>query len=256
LAIDRSEASFTRETLVPLLKAAGRTGILVGGQALAVWVDYFGVGPSLGTDEDAVITRDTDFLGDRALVERVAKVLPAKPLFPPRRALTALVGQVQIPRPGGTFLNVDVIHKVVGIDAKAIRKRAVKFEFAEGGETIRFSVMHPLDVLRSRLANLAKVPDKQTPESVRQVRLAIEVARHYIARTTEEGDPADGQKRALKAIEVVAKLARSAAGRNARDKFGLDFLEAIPEDRITAEKFRKERWPRLLEQVGKRRARR
>lgn len=255
MATDRREASFTRTTLAALLKAAGRSGVLVGGQALAVWVDYFGIDASWGASQEAVITRDVDFLGDRALVERVAKALPGRTVFPPRRALTALVGQVEIPQPGDTFLNVDVIHKVIGVDAEGIRKRAVEIEFEQRGETIRFAVMNPVDVLRSRLANLAKLADKQTPEGVRQVRLAIQVVRHFIARVADEGDPAEGQNRALKAIEIVAKLARSAGGRKARDAFGVDFVAAIPADCIKSEGFRKERWPRLLTQLEKRRAR-
>jgi hypothetical protein len=255
LATDRREASFTRATLAPLLKAAGRSGVLVGGQALAVWVDYFGIAASWGSADDAVITRDTDFLGDRALVERVAKALPGRTVFPPRRALTALVAQIQIPRPDETFLNVGVIHKVIGVDADGVRRRAVQIEIELAGERIRFAVMHPLDVLSSRVANLAKAPGKQTPEGVRQVQLALQVVRSFIARTTEEGDPAEGQTRALKAVQAVARLGSSAAGRKVRDAFAIDFVEAIPADRIASENFRAIRWPRLLAQLGKRRGR-
>jgi hypothetical protein len=255
LATDRREASFTRGTLAPLLKAAGRTGVLVGGQALAVWVDYFGIAASWGSADDAVITRDTDFLGDRAFVERVAKVLPGRTVFPPRRALTALVAQIEIPRPDDTFLNVDVIHKVIGVDADAIRRRAVQIEIELAGERIRFAVMHPVDVLSSRVANLARVPGKQTEEGVRQVRLAIQVVRSFMARMTDGGDARTGQTRALKAIEAVARLGGSAAGRKVRAAFDIDFLEAIPADRIESERFQKVRWPRLLTQLGKRAAR-
>jgi len=61
--------------------------------------------------------------------------------------------------------------------------------------------------------------------------------------------------RALKAIEAVAKLAGSAAGRKASAAFEIDFLEAIPADRIKSERFRTERWPRLLARLSKRRGR-
>lgn len=229
--------------------------MLVGGQALAVWVDYFGIAASWGSADDAVITRDTDFLGDRALVERVAKALPGRTVFPPRRALTALVAQIQIPRPDETFLNVDVIHKVIGVDADGIRRRAVQIEIELAGETIRFAVMHPLDVLSSRVANLAKVPGKQTPEGVRQVQLALQVVRRFIALVVDEGDAVKGQTRALKAIEAVARLGASGPGRKVRNSFDIDFVEAIPADRIKSERFQKVRWPRLLAQLGKRRAR-
>jgi hypothetical protein len=249
LTTDRLEAAFTRATLAPLLKAAGRSGVLVGGQALAVWVDYFGIAPSWGTEASAAITRDTDFLGDRTLVERMAKALPARSVFPPRRALSALVGQLQIQRPDQTYLNVDVIHKVVGIDAGGVRRRAVEIEIEQAGETIRFAVMHPVDVLRSRLANLSRVADQRTPEGVEQLRLALRMVRAYIARVADEGDGAGGQRRALKAIEAVARLAGSAAGRKSRQMFAIDFGEAVPADRIRSERFQRERWPRLLVQL-------
>src|ERR1700754_2411215 len=48
------------------------------------------------------------------------------------------------------FINVDVVFRVIGLPPGAIRKRAVRVEF----DDTKFIVMHPLDVLRSRLANL------------------------------------------------------------------------------------------------------
>lgn len=249
MATDRREASFTRATLVPLLKAAGRSGVLVGGQALAVWVDYFGIAAAWASADDALITRDVDFLGDRALAEAVAKAVPARTIFPPRRALTALVAQVEILRPDNTCLNVDVIARVVGLDAAAIRRRAVEIEFPQSGEKVRFAVMHPVDVLSSRLANLVKPRGRQSPAGVRQLQLAIQVVRQFIARVADEDAAAGGQVRALKAIEAVVRLAASNAGRKARKSYGIDFLDAIPADHIRSGRFQQLRWPRLLAQL-------
>lgn len=223
--------------------------MLVGGQALAVWVDYFGIATAWASADDALITRDVDFLGDRALAQAVAKAVPARTIFPPRRALTALVAQVEILRPDNTYLNVDVIAKVVGLDAAAIRRRAVEIEFAQPGEKVYFAVMHPVDVLSSRLANLVRLRGKQSPAGVRQLQLAIRVVRQFIERVAGEDEASSGQLRALKAIEAVARLAASNAGRKARKLYGIDFLDAIPAGHIRSERFQKRRWPRLLAQL-------
>lgn len=45
-----------------------------------------------------------------------------------------------------------------------------------------FLVMHPFDLLKSRLANPHELRDKQTDKGAAQLRLAIDVARAYSTR--------------------------------------------------------------------------
>jgi hypothetical protein len=157
----KTEAVTPPETIVRLLNAAGDDLVLVGGQALAFWLAEYDL--VLHRNDLPAITSDVDFLtqspADKAAVRRLAVVIKGQTLFPNHRALTALVGQAFLELSADEYLNVDVIFKVIGLKAEDVRKRAIKVAFGQGRSP--FLVMHPLDVLYSRLSNLYKLPDKQ-----------------------------------------------------------------------------------------------
>ncbi len=237
------EASFTTETLKQLLHAASEDVVLVGGQALSFWVNFYSIDLSLHHIVGA-INRDADFLRERKDVKHIADGVSGKAIYPSERAMTAIAGQVVMRLDQNEYLNIDVIHRVVGIDANAVRKRALPAEF----DGVPFRVMHPLDVLKSRIENLAALQDKQTPEGITQAKLALQVTNKFIA--TIAGN-IDGQKSALKAIEAIVNIAKSPAGCKCAREFGIDFFQAIPKNAIKDEQFHQRRWPRLAQELDK-----
>jgi len=154
-----------------LLGAASETDVLVGGQALAMWIVKYGL--QLPPDLP-VVTRNTAFLTQSAAatapVERFAQAINGKATFPRRLDMTALVGQVELAVSDTTYINVDVIFQLIGLDRALVPARAVRVELT-GATT--FLVMHPLDVLKSRLANLHALREKQNDKGVAQLRLSI-----------------------------------------------------------------------------------
>ncbi len=135
------------ELLKRILELAGIDMILVGGQALAFWAAYYHT-----PTPTIAVTKDVDLLGTKADVERLARGLGAKAVFPHKIAKTILVGQVLKSLPGGDYVNIDVMFRVYGnIATEAIADRAVLAENPAG----RFRVMHPIDVLQGRLERLA-----------------------------------------------------------------------------------------------------
>lgn len=237
--MSRQEIAFGAEQLRNLLSGVGRNAVLVGGQALAFWVDYYRIEMD---DALPAVSKDADFLGDRSLVEKISRASGGHASFPPRKAMTALVGQVTIELANDQFLNVDVLHKIVGVRADSVKRRAEEVDL----DGMKFKIMHPIDVLQSRIWNLATLKDKQNEPGVLQASLAVRVARRYIAAIA--GDK-DNEKLALKAVEKVVDIAKSSAGRRATS-FGIDFLSAIPVRSIRSEEFRRIRWPRLLDELG------
>ncbi len=227
-----------------LLQAAGDELVLVGGQALAFWVTRYGV---TVPGNIAAISADTDFLarssGDRQSVVRMAEVLHGKTEFPSRRALTALVGQAYLDINDDGFINVDVIHKVIGLSQEAIRRRAVRVEL----EAASFLVMHPLDVLGSRLANLHKLAEKQNPKGRMQLALGIDMVREFIrAEAHRSGTAGKSERSPLQPfVSEVERLALSDAGRKVAARFALHVADAIDPRSIPAGVFWLHKWPQL-----------
>jgi len=159
--------------------------------------------------------------------------------------MTALVGSVHIIPDDYSYMNVDVIHKVVGVAAERVRLRAVPVQL-QIGDTVHIQVMHPLHVLKSRLYNFYWLTEKRNAHGVMQMRLAAKVAYHYILEVAQSME--GGQRIARKMIEEVVRLAKGAPGRVAK-LHGVNFRDIIPFAAIQAPLFQSERLPRLLREL-------
>jgi hypothetical protein len=244
----KAEAVTPPATVKKLLNAGGEDLVLVGGQALAFWVDRYGV--SLENPELPAISNDVDFLSrsaaDTEMVNKLAKIIKGRSIFPNRRALTALVGQAVLDVSDEEFINVDVVFKIVGIEGETVRKRAVKI-FPRTGQSA-FLVMHPLDVLQSRLANLHKLRDKQNDKGRMQLALAIDVAREFLrnaAREAQAVETAAGRSPIQDYVSAIEKMAIDDAGRKVAARHALYVADAIDPDLIPAGPFWTKRWPDL-----------
>lgn len=240
------------ETPLPLVKrllgAADESEVLVGGQALSVWIVKYGL--PLPSDLP-VITRDTDFLTQSAAatasVEKFARAIDGKASFPRRLALTALVGQVELAVSDETYINVDVIFKVIGLDPAKVLARAVRVELP-GATT--FLVMHPFDLLKSRLANLHELREKQNDKGAAQLRLAIDVARAYLQEQAARYSAAEtgaGRSPVQTLVSEIEKLAIDDAGRKVAKRWGVHVADAIDPSLIPAGAFWTRKWPALRE---------
>jgi hypothetical protein len=142
-------------------------------------------------------------------------------------------------------MNIDVIHRIGNLDSEAVRTRAV--EASIKGNT--FLVMHPLDVLVSRVENYRGIQEKQNRNGLRQIELSIKVANRYILEAIKRNEGI-----AIKAIEKVAETARSPAGIFAR-KHGAEIYEAISPETLQAniknKSFLSKRLPLLTSEIDK-----
>lgn len=238
------------ETPLPLVKrllgASSETEVLVGGQALSVWIAKYGL--QLPVDLP-VVTRDTDFLtqsaASRASVERFARAINGKATFPRRLDLTALVGQVELDVSDESYINVDVIFQVVGLDPAKVLERAIRVELS--GSTT-FLVMHPFDLLKSRLANLHELREKQNDKGASQLRLGIEAARAYLREQAARYSPAEtgaGRSPIQTLVSEIEKLAIDDAGRKVAKRWGIHVADAVDPSLIPAGSFWTRKWPTL-----------
>ena len=238
----RAEVRVPPDLLERILDLAGTDMILVGGQALAFWAAYYHT-----TAPFIAITKDVDLLGTRADVERLAHGLGGRAVFPHKKEMTLLVGQVMKDLPGGDYVNIDVIFRVYGnITTEAITTRAVLAESRAG----RFRVMHPLDVLQGRLENVHGLPVKQDEHGVAQLRLAVEMARKFVSDIgSQEASVAGKAARpvALRHLARIEGLALSDAGRKVAKRYGVHVADAIDPSPVAHLKaFVSNKLPRLL----------
>ena len=242
-----TEAVLSTEDLRSILKVCSTEGVLVGGQALAFWADHFAV--RRPPDLEPAVSADADFIADGELARKLARVLKWKPWIPGFDDATFQTGKVTHKLPDGSVKQVDLLASVAGLATESVVRRALEMEVPQIG---RLRVMHPIDVLDSRIQNLALIPAKRTPTGVSQARLAIDVARAFISGEVDER----GERKALQWLERIAAIALDERALGVFFRYEIDPLLAVPiEDFRTTTALHTRRWPQIAGAVARKRNR-
>lgn len=240
-----TEAALTPEDVKKILSICSPRGLLVGGQALAFWADHLQVKRPASLVSG--VTADADFIGDAVLAKTLGKRLGWDTWIPALDDATPQTGKVSHRLKSGGVKQVDFLSGVAGLTTKDLFRRAVEMEVPEVGH---LRVIHPIDVLDSRIQNLHLLPEKRTDAGIAQARLAVDVARAFIQQEVA----ARSERTGLKLLERVAEIASESAAVRIFLLYGIDPLDAVPlEDFRTTSALHKVRWPQIVAEVGEKR---
>jgi hypothetical protein len=233
-----AEAPLTPEDVQKILSICSPRGLLVGGQALAFWADHLRVERPVNLVSG--VTADADFIGDSLLAKDLARRLGWQIWIPALDDSTPQTGKVTHRTKSGEVKQVDFLSGVVGLTTKDLARRAIEMEVQNIG---RLRVIHPIDVLDSRIQNLHLLPEKRTDAGIAQARLAVDVARAFIRQEVAARDERTG----LKLLERIADIACDIASVRVFLLYGIDPLKAVPlEDFRTTSALHKVRWPQIV----------
>jgi len=239
------EAPLTPQDVQKILSICSPQGLLVGGQALAFWADHLQV--KRPANLVSGVTADADFIGDSALAKSLGKRLGWETWIPAIDDATPQTGKVTHRLKSGAVKQVDFLSGVVGLTTKDLARRAVDMDVPDIGH---LRVIHPIDVLDSRIQNLHLLAEKRTDAGIAQARLAVDVARAFIQQEID----ARGERSGLKLLERVAEIAGDIAAVRVYLLHGIDPLEAVPlEDFRTTSALHRVRWPKIVAEIGEKR---
>ena len=240
-----TEAPLTPEDVQKILSICSPRALLVGGQALAFWADHLQV--ERPANLVSGVTADADFIGDSLLAKDLGKRLGWQTWIPALDDSTPRTGKVTHRTKTGEVKQVDFLSGVVGLTTKDLARRAVEMEVPDIG---RLRVIHPIDVLDSRIQNLHLLPEKRTDAGIAQARLAVDVAREFIRQEVATR----GERVGLKLLERIADIAADIASVRVFLLYGIDPLQAVPlEDFRTTSALHKVRWPQVVSEVSQKR---
>jgi len=235
------EAVLSPEEVKTILRLCSREGVLVGGQALAFWADHLSV--VRPRELEFAITGDADFIGDSALAKKLGEALRWKWWIPKLDDATAQTGKVTHTLADGSIKQVDLLSGVLGLTTVDVKRRAIEMDVPQIG---LLRVMHPIDVLDSRIHNLVLLAEKRNAAGIAQAQLAIAMGRAFIGREIETR----GERAALRLLERVAALAAEPGAVRVFLLYGIDPLAAVPvEDFRTTTALHKKRWPQITYEV-------
>jgi hypothetical protein len=241
------EIALTDEEINQILRSCDGQALLVGGQALAFWVQHYQLTPPGVLSIN--VTSDADFVGTAQVARDLSQAL--KPMGwrywqPSADDATSQTAKLSKRVEGQGIKQIDFLGSIVGLKTEGIQQRATMLNLADG---THIRVLHPLDVLESRLKNLAQLPSKRNSQGIAQAHLAIDVVKCFLEQLLNE----ESARRLLDAIERVARMAQQKSLQTVFHDYGLDLLKAIPADRVASEEFRTRRWPQILKLIAEQR---
>jgi hypothetical protein len=232
------EVALTEEEKDTILLYCGPEPLLVGGQALAFWAVWFKIeSPSELGDK---ITTVADFIGSKSNARALNKQLRWTMWTPSLDDSTPQTAKLTKAVDHNGVKQIDFLHSIVGLDTKELRKRAVAINLPPSS---KISILHPVDVLTSRLKNLQHLPEKQNEVGVAQAHLAIKIASAFLGTLLATPH----RRELLKWVEHIATIALDKFLGNTLDRYGLDPLISIPAREIDVPEFQAKRWPQLIE---------
>lgn len=223
--------------------------VLVGGQAIAFWLDRFAI-----DTQGLLVSQDGDVLGTLTQAQGIAKALSGTLIKPRQKSLTSLTAQIRFPRSHGKYSNIDFLHMLfttrglhnsVEFTGK-VKQNSIEVQLHTGA---KFQVMCPVDLLESRMHNALGLIDDKGPHVVTQLEWAVKIlhcaflailsrqAEREIFETSEVERTLGNQLdvRIGKLVEQVFELGKRGAGKQVLSAYGIEVLDAIPCDAIEAQ---------------------
>jgi hypothetical protein len=238
------EVALTPDEVREILAQCGAHALLVGGQALALWASVYEVTPPKVLA--ASISSDAHFIGDALLARRLGDALKGWDFWQPTLDdATPQTAKLSRTVEGGVK-QIDFLGTIAGLETSAVQRRAVTITLAS---RVELRVLHPLDVLESRLQNLLLIPEKRNAAGIAQAQLAVRVANAFLARRIEEDA---SFREVLDAIERVGQIATNKRLISVTLDYEIDILSAVPIEKVDHADFRKKRWPQITQLVKER----
>jgi hypothetical protein len=235
------EIALTPDEVQEILAHCGPHALLVGGQALALWATVYEVTPPKVLA--AAISSDADFIGNAELARKLGRALKHWDLWKPSFDDTTVQTAKLTRTVEGGIKQIDFLGAIAGLNTEAVQRRAVTITLVS---SVELRVLHPLDVLESRLQNLLLIPAKRGVVGIAQAQLAVKIAKGFFNRLIMEGA---STRVIFDAVERIGQIATNKRLTSVMLDYEIDVLSAVPVEKIDHAHFRMKRWPQITETV-------
>lgn len=238
------------------LERIAESVVVVGGQAVNFWAEFYTPRVPAIEREAPFTSKDIDFCGDVRAVRICAERLGGTSRIATMDDVTPNTGVVTFVDDAGAKRMIDFLEAPLGLRAEEVHRMAIPAEILDAtGKPAGppFRIMHPVQVMESRVHNCMTLPGYDSPAALKQLRLSVICAREFIRDMIDS----DRVRVALTLNErVFAFCLKDRDGREVHAKHGVDPFEAVvaDDDRLPAP-FREKRYPQMKGELALRRAR-
>lgn len=228
--------------------------ILVGGQALAFWVEFYGARDAEIAARRPVTSADVDFVGPPEAARACAARLGGRLQFAQMHHATANYAVVHFVDRAGHERIVDFLERLCGVKPKDLERTAMRvapLDPALKATGLQLTVMHPVVCMESRISNTVEYEKYRGKHGLLQARMSILCARAFLRDLLDHGEI----DAVMKLNERIFRFARGRVGREARARWQLDAFDAVVVDERLPTAFRTRRYPQMQRALEKTRAR-
>lgn len=163
--------------------------IIVGGQSIILWAEYFAQAEPRLADLSTLSSKDIDFFDNEEAAKKLADsmiggVLTVAQAYDHTPNAAVVVGNLN-----GRSISIDFMADVLGVDRDAILTRYISIVGAMPGwpEPLSLALLHPLDCIKSRLANVSTLRRTET-HSVEQTIASFLVFESFVDEILDSDD--------------------------------------------------------------------
>lgn len=193
--------------------------VIVGGQSINIWSQlYYGRNDDL--DELGPLTsKDLDFFHNKEAERALAASLENGELKLPTGDDHTPSAAVVTGTLGGRRVIIDFMAQVKGVEDASILTNSITFADEEDPESVSITLMHPLDCVRSRLANINTL-GRTDDHSLTQAEASLIILDCYIDDQLGQ-DTRDASRRALNTLRELEFIIRDMhIGKRSEAEFG------------------------------------
>lgn len=166
--------------------------IVVGGQAVNIWGRFYRNRSDVLARLHPLTSEDMDFHANPSAMKELGRRIGNAVTTVPEMGDASPSAGVVAGELNGRRVRVDFLSGVLGVEDSAIRKDRMTIRGQLGDETATITLLHPLDCLRSRLANV-NVLGRVSEHAVNQTVAAVEIVSAYVDHTLDRNDVREAQ---------------------------------------------------------------
>lgn len=242
-----TESSNSDQKLLDVISiASGDEGVLVGGMAVEIWRQHYGIESEL-----ASLTTDIDYFADRSfLVDSVKRIrksgVRASEFLSSMDDATPNSGKIAVYDLAPEPIQIDCLYAIGNLSNDDIEGRAITVQI--NGKDVR--IASPLILMEMKIGNLYSYPSKRDLAGREQARISVLSASRFLPE-------ANSQRDLLDAVERIIRFSGRDPACFARHLFNIDTMACItpPVIERCGEAFQKNRLPQVKDWIRERQKR-
>lgn len=220
--------------------------LLVGGQAVNLWALHY---RERVAELAPFVSRDVDILGDRAVLEEIARSIGRKPQYFPLKPPSNEIGVVIARDKNDDPLLIEVLRYVHGVTNQELQEPEYIFEIGMEGTRVR--VPGPVALLKAKVANAANLKQEGRQDE-RHVRILARILHGYWRDLIGAVEKGEIKERVLiNYLEAALGIVQSKKGKNVFSRLQIprqELFSGLEEsDLPKVKRFQQNRLPGLIE---------